>query len=215
MDGKRLELHPHRVLPRAVAHRAATVALVLDPAYPLQTERLELRPYEPSDLADLRDMHGRPEVVRYLYWDVQSDEQLRRTLETKLGRRALRGEGDGLNLVGVVRETGAVVGEAALVWVSEVHQTGEVGFVVKPDFQGNGYAREMGTEMLRLAFDELGLHRVVGRLDARNTASAAVLERLGMRREAHLVDNEWVKGEWCSELDYALLADEWANRSSA
>ena len=68
--------------------------------------------------------------------------------------------------------------------------------------------------MLRLAFAELGLHRVVGRLDARNTASAAVLERLGMRREAHLVDNEWVKGEWCSELDYAVLAQEWSTSRS-
>jgi RimJ/RimL family protein N-acetyltransferase len=67
----------------------------------------------------------------------------------------------------------------------------------------------MGREMLRLAFDDLALHRVIGRLDARNTASVAVLERLGMRREAHLVSNEYVKGEWCDEYDYALLADEW------
>ena len=42
----------------------------------------------------------------------------------------------------------------------------------------------------------------------RNTASARVLEKLGMRREAHLVENEWVKGEWQSELVYALLARE-------
>lgn len=189
---------------------------MLEPTYPLRTTRLDLRPYDAGDLDDLRDMHGRPEVVRYLYWDVQTDDQLRDTLKKKLPRRALRGEGDGLSLLAVLRETGAVVGEAALFWVSEVHRTGEVGFVVKPAHQGQGYATEIGAEMLRLAFDELGLHRVVGRLDARNTASARVLERLGMRREAHLVDNEWVKGEWCSELDYALLDAEWAaSRSSA
>ena len=82
--------------------------------------------------------------------------------------------------------------------------------MLKPEFTGHGYATEMAAEMLRIGFDELGLHRVVGRLDARNDASARVLERLGMRREALLVDNEWVKGEWTSELDYALLADEWA-----
>jgi RimJ/RimL family protein N-acetyltransferase len=207
---------PDSVLGRRAPARPGYGRPVVDLTLPLRTARLDLRPYEPSDLPDLRDMHGRPEVVRYLYWDVQTDEQLRRTLETKVARRTLSGEGDGLNLVGVLRETGEVVGEAALVWVSDVHRTAEVGFVVKPRFQRRGYAQEMGTEMLRLAFDELTLHRVVGRLDARNTASAAVLERLGMRREAHLVDNEWVKGEWCSELDYALLADEWAaSRSSA
>ena len=55
----------------------------------------------------------------------------------------------------------------------------------------------------------MGLHRLIGRTEARNTGSARVLEKLGMRLEAHLVENEWVKGEWQSELDYALLASEW------
>ena len=50
---------------------------------------------------------------------------------------------------------------------------------------------------------------MIGRLEARNAASARVLEKLGLRREAHLVENEWVKGEWQSELGYAILADEW------
>jgi RimJ/RimL family protein N-acetyltransferase len=58
----------------------------------------------------------------------------------------------------------------------------------------------------------LGLHRILGRLDARNAASAKLLERLGMRREAHIVENEFVKGEWTDELLYALLAREWAAR---
>jgi len=65
--------------------------------------------------------------------------------------------------------------------------------------------------MLRLGFEQLGLHRIVGRLEARNAASAAVLERLGMRLEAHLRENEWVKGEWQSELVYAMLETEWAS----
>jgi RimJ/RimL family protein N-acetyltransferase len=64
--------------------------------------------------------------------------------------------------------------------------------------------------MLDFAFDTVRLHRVVGRTEARNTGSARVLEKLGMRREAHLVENEWVKGEWQSEVVYAVLAREWA-----
>ena len=66
--------------------------------------------------------------------------------------------------------------------------------------------------MLALAFDTYDLHRVCGRLEARNTASAGVLERLGMRREAHLIENECVKGAWESEVVYALLAREWRQR---
>ena len=50
---------------------------------------------------------------------------------------------------------------------------------------------------------------IIARLDARNTASARVLEHLGMRREAHFVQNEFFKGEWSDELVYAMLNDEW------
>ncbi len=68
--------------------------------------------------------------------------------------------------------------------------------------------------MLTFAFESLGLHRVVGRLEPRNRGSARVLEKLGMRREAHLVENEWVKGEWQSELVYAILEREWRDASA-
>lgn len=182
---------------------------MLEPTYPLRTPRLDLLPYQPANLADMREMHTREDVVRYLYWDVQTEDELRAALEQKLGRTALRQEGDGLNPVAVLRETGEVIGDAALLWVSERHGTGEVGFVLKPEFQGQGYATEMAAEMLRMGFEEAGMHRIIGRCDARNVASWAVLKRLGMRREAHLVQNEWVKGEWCDELDYAMLAEEW------
>ena len=61
----------------------------------------------------------------------------------------------------------------------------------------------------------LGAHRVVARLDARNDASRHLLERLGMRQEAHLVKNEFVKGEWTDELVFAVLDDEWDSLARA
>jgi RimJ/RimL family protein N-acetyltransferase len=64
--------------------------------------------------------------------------------------------------------------------------------------------------MLDWGFGSFGLHRVIGRTEARNAASARVLEKLGMRLEAQLVENEWVKGEWQSELVYAILDREWS-----
>jgi RimJ/RimL family protein N-acetyltransferase len=65
-----------------------------------------------------------------------------------------------------------------------------------------------------MGFEQLGLHRIAGRLDGRNTASAKVLAGLGMRQEAHLVENERVKGEWTDEIVYAMLASEWTARSA-
>ena len=185
---------------------------MLDPTYPLRTARLDLRPYEPGDQDLVRAMHTSEDVTRYLYWDVMTDDEVQDAHHKKMGRVALRAEGDGINLVAVLRETCEVVGDVSLAWVSEAHGTGEVGFVLKPEFQGRGLATEMGAEMLRVGFEEAHLHRIIGRCDARNDGSWGVLERIGMRREAHLVQNEWVKGEWCDELDYALLEDEWRAR---
>jgi RimJ/RimL family protein N-acetyltransferase len=188
---------------------------VLEPTYPLRTERLDLRPYQEDDVEFLHELQSDPELTRYLYYGPMTREEVQLAFGMKRTRHVLRGEGDALQLVAVSRETGERVGEATLFWTSEPHRGGEVGYLVHPAHQGRGYATEMGGEMLRLAFEDFGWHRVIGRLDARNAASARVLERLGMRREAHLVSNEYVKGEWCDELDYAVLADEWrASRSS-
>jgi RimJ/RimL family protein N-acetyltransferase len=74
-----------------------------------------------------------------------------------------------------------------------------------PEHHGRGYATEAASAVLDLAFETFGLHRITGSLEARNAASARVLEKLGMRREAHLVENELVKGEWQSEIVYARL----------
>lgn len=89
------------------------------------------------------------------------------------------------------------------------HQTLEVGYLFSPAHTGRGYATEAVRALLDVAFRHVGARRVVARVDARNGRSCALLERLGLRREAHLVENEWVKGELTSEVDYAVLGREW------
>ena len=182
---------------------------VLEPKFPLETERLLLRPYTGDDLEALYAMQSRSDVARYLYWGPRTEAEVRAALEKKVTSTAIRSEGDVLSLAALQKATDELVGDFVLVWVSEEHRQGEIGFIVHPDHQGLGYATEAGRVLLRLAFEDLKLHRVVGQLEARNAASARVLEKLGMRREAHLVENEWVKGEWQSEIVYAILDREW------
>ena len=94
-------------------------------------------------------------------------------------------------------------------WVSELHRQGELGYMIAGEHQGRGFATEAAPPLLAFAFDTMRLHRVVGRIEPRNVGSGRVLEKLGMRREADLVENEWVKGEWQSEAVYAILDREW------
>lgn len=181
----------------------------MKPAWPLETERLVLRPFEDGDLDALYRMQSDADVARWLYNDPRTLEETRAYLARKIAGAQFVAEDDWLSAVVVERETGNVVGDMALHWVSEQHKLGEIGFILDPAYQGRGYATEAARTFLAFGFDGMGFHRMIGRAEARNTASARVLEKLGMRLEAHLVENEWVKDEWQSELVYAILEHEW------
>jgi RimJ/RimL family protein N-acetyltransferase len=181
------------------------------PSWPLETGRLTLRLFAPEDFDAFAVLHGDDDVARFLYNEPRRGKEARDLFERKRANSVLRAEGDWMSCAIVEAATGALVGDLAFHWLSEEHRTGEIGFLITPAAQGKGYATEASGALLNWAF-ATGFHRVIGRLDARNAASARVLEKLGMRREAHLVENEWVKGEWQSELVYAVLAREWTRQ---
>jgi RimJ/RimL family protein N-acetyltransferase len=180
---------------------------------PLESERLLLRPFTADDFDALFAIQSRSDVARWLYWGPQNEHEVRASLEKKIASSTLVNDDDRLSFAVVLKSSSEVIGDGSLFLLSAEHRQGEIGFIFHPDHHGHGYATETSRLLLRLAFEEFGLHRVIGRLEPRNEASARLLERLGMRREAHLVENEFVKGEWQSELVYALLEREWRAQS--
>lgn len=182
------------------------------PEYPIRTERLLLRPFAPGDVDALYAYQRLPEVHRYLYSQARSRAEVEALVAERTGATALTEAGQELHLVAVLADTGELVGHCVFFWRSEQNQKGEIGYTINPAYHGRGLATEAAVALLRLGFEGLGLHRITGHLDARNIASARVLERAGMRREAHLVENEFIKGEWSDELVYAMLRREWDAR---
>jgi RimJ/RimL family protein N-acetyltransferase len=183
--------------------------------YPVLTKRLSLRPLTSADIDALLAYRSDPDVCRYVPFAPMDRQVITERLATQWVTTALTDEGQALTLGVEITETGELVGDVVLFWHSREHLGGEIGYVVNPAFGGQGYATEAAHALLRLAFEDLGLHRVVARIDERNGTSAKVARRLGMRQEARLVRNEMFKGEWSTELDFAMLADEWpAHRAS-
>lgn len=176
------------------------------PDYPLKTDRLVLRPFEPGDLDDLHAYRSDPDVCRYLYSEPGTVEDSAQRLEKSLTMDELTEEGQWLVLA--VTLDGRVIGDVVLKWVSEQHRQGELGYVFNPAYQGKGYAREAAEAMLRVGFEVMGLHRVAAVCDPRNEPSWRLMERLGMRREAHFRESEMFKGEWGDCFVYAMLAAE-------
>ncbi|GAA0615127.1 GNAT family N-acetyltransferase [Kribbella sandramycini] len=186
----------------------------LSPTYPLQTERLDLRPHRHGDVDDMLAFHSLPEVVRYTPWPVRDRKQTEEALEARLNAGRLTEPGQWLILAIELRETGTVIGEVLLKWASDVNRSGEIGYALHPGYQGKGLASEAARAMLRIGFEELGLHRITAVVDDRNTASWQLLERIGMRREAHHLEASWFKDEWANDYTYALLRSEWLNGRS-
>ncbi|MBB4919857.1 GNAT family N-acetyltransferase [Streptosporangium saharense] len=182
------------------------------PTFPIRTDRLILRPFNHDDLEGLNAIQSLPEVARYVYWEPRDLDESAEALEIRIGQTTLTEEKQPITVAVELAETGELIGDAMLFWQSEQHRSAEVGYVFHPRHHGRGYATETVAALLELGFDGMGLHRIFGRIDARNDASARVLERVGMRREAHLVENEFVKGEWTDEVVYAILRREWRAR---
>jgi RimJ/RimL family protein N-acetyltransferase len=175
---------------------------------PIESERLSIRPLRPEDFERHFAIYSNPDVVRYLYEEPFDAEGAREHLKRRTSSD-LPTEGSWVNLGVDVRDENVLIGEVGLALLSTVHRHCEIGYVFDPAYAAMGYATEASAVMVELAFSVLGAHRVSGRLDARNDASARVLERLGMRREGQFVENEYVKGEWTDEAVYAVLEDEW------
>jgi len=181
----------------------------LAPEYPVRSPRLSLRPLSAADTTALLAYRSRADVCRYVPFTPMDTAIIAERLGTAWARASLNDEGQNLTLGVEVTDTGELVGDVVLMWHSREHRGGEIGYILNPESSGHGYATEAVRRLLGLAFDDLGLHRVIARVDARNDASARLARRLGMRQEAYLVRNEWFKGEWTDELDFALLEEEW------
>ena len=173
------------------------------------TERLLLRRFYERDLEAVHALRSDPEVVRFLPWELGGLDETRSWLAARMEADRLAADDDAVAWAVVRRADGRLVGSLNAWWRSAEHRQGEVGFVFAADVQRQGYGREAAAALLDLLFRELDLHRVYGRSDARNVASAALMRRLGMRQEAHLREAVRFKGGWSDQLVFAVLREEW------
>lgn len=183
--------------------------MALEPQYPIETERLRLRPFNRGDADAVFAYRRREDVAHYLFDGPMTHETATEVVGLRAGQFTLAAEGDKIFLAAELRDTHAMIGEVSLIWRDAANRQGEVGYIFNPAYHGNGYATEAARALLQLGFEGLGLHRIYARCAAVNTASWRVMERLGMRREAHFREHIFVKGAWDEEFVYAILADEW------
>ncbi|MDB5539365.1 MAG: acetyltransferase [Devosia sp.] len=179
------------------------------PQFPIETERLRLRPFTRGDVDAVFTYRQRTDVTQYLSDGPMSHQSVTEVVQLRVGQQAFLAEGDKIFLAAELRSPQRVIGEVSLILRDAPSRQAEIGYVFHPDFHGRGYATEAARVLLQMGFEGAGMHRIYARCAAANEASWKVMERLGMRREAHFREHSFVKGAWDEEFVYALLEGEW------
>jgi len=171
----------------------------------LKTDDYLIRPFERKDLATFARYRSREVVARYQSWTTFTEEDAVALFEG-MSDSSFGTVGSWFQLAIASLGSDHLVGDLAVHFIDE--QQVEIGFTVAPEHQGKRVATQAVSRLLRYLFAVLQKHRVVARTDTRNRASCRLLEKLGFRREGHLVENVFFKGAWGDEYLYALLRSE-------
>jgi RimJ/RimL family protein N-acetyltransferase len=172
----------------------------------LKTHRLVLREFRADDFDTLYDLQCRPESVRF---EPDKDANDVRDYIEKALEQAQNQPRTHFRFAITIRPDDTVRGFIGLALnIAEIRDW-EIGWFVHPDEWGKGYATEAARRVMDFAFNELDVHRMIAFCNAGNAASERVMQKLGMRHEATMLQTRLLRGQWCDELLYAILEKEW------
>lgn len=174
----------------------------------LTTERLTLREYTLDDWPAVLAYQRDERYLRYYAWTDRTEADVREFVQMFIDWRT---EEPRRRFQFAITLTGSrqLIGSAGLRRKPENEFEADVGYELAPEHWGNGYATEAASALLDFGFPQLNLHRISAGCIADNTASARVLERLGMTLEGRLRQSAHFRDRWWDALNYAILEDEW------
>jgi ribosomal-protein-alanine N-acetyltransferase len=180
----------------------------------LETERLLLREFVKSDWKAVHEYASDPEVVRFLEWGPNSQNETINFLEGTLACQKEKPRRI-FEFAIVLKSENKLIGACGIRINDHDVMQAEVGYCYNRSYWGNGYAQEACKTVIHFGFDQLGLHRIVASCDSNNLASAGVLRKAGMRQEGHFIQERRVRGEWRDTLQFAILKDEFTSKNGA
>jgi RimJ/RimL family protein N-acetyltransferase len=149
-----------------------------------------------------------PQVVRFMSWGPNTEEETREFIQKSIDYQK---EIPRVNysLAVVLRDGNRLIGSCGIYESNIQNREGWIGYCLNRQFWGQGYATEAARALLEFGFTHLNLHRIFALCDTANTASAHVMEKIGMQYEGRFRENLQCRGAWRDSLLYAILDREW------
>jgi [ribosomal protein S5]-alanine N-acetyltransferase len=175
--------------------------------YPLTIpgERVALRDFTPDDLDETMEIVGDTRVTDFLSFDAKTLSEQTRLLNEQIERAQKTPRTEFYLAVESPRRR-SVIGFARL--GIGAHRSAKLGYAIRCDAWGNGFATEAARLLLGFGFDSLGLHRITAACGPENAASCRVLVKLGFTLEGRLRDHVFTNAAWRDSLLYSLLSTE-------
>lgn len=174
----------------------------------LTTERLLLREFVEEDWPAILNYQNDPRYLRFYPWNHRTEAEVRAFIQRLIASQHEHPRRTFQFAITLASEN-QLIGNCGIRLKSADATEAETGYELAPDNWGHGYATEAAHALLNLAFSTLKLHRVWAQCIAENSASAHVMEKLGMRCEGRLRESEWMHGRWWDMLVYGILTHEW------
>ncbi|WP_077296961.1 GNAT family N-acetyltransferase [Virgibacillus pantothenticus] len=171
----------------------------------ITTERLIIRHFELRDWEEVYQYTSQKSVMKYMPEGVLTKEETQKLIKKNIGKSAKK-------FPVILANKNILIGHIEFFNYFGDH-TYEIGWVFHPEYYNQGYASEAALAILKYGFEELELHRIVATCQPENVPSFRVMEKIGMRREGHFKKCIPHGDEWWDEYSYAVLKEEWNNRS--
>ncbi|WP_312115867.1 GNAT family N-acetyltransferase [Brevibacillus reuszeri] len=176
-----------------------------------ETNRLVLRHFCLEDVDSFSKYRSNPLVSQFQSWENYTQEDAESFVNSQIDHKPNE-PGSWFQFAIALVNSNELIGDCALHTPLAEPRIVEIGFTLAPEHQGKGYANEAVGALLDYIFHTQKKHKVIAFTDVRNEKSIRVLERIGMRREGHLLQNYMSKGHWVDEYQYAILQTEWVDR---
>jgi len=179
---------------------------------PLFSERLILRPLQHEDANDVFQYASQPIVSRFLSWSPHETlaDSHDFIASARAGYRAGRVAPWGIEH----RADKKLIGTITFLTYSPVHALADIGYVISPDYWGQGIAPEAARTLIQYGFETLSLNRIEAQCRLENQASSRVLEKAGLKGEAVLRQRFQVEGTFHDSHLFSILYDEWQSKET-
>ncbi len=173
---------------------------------PLETEHLRLRAMRVADASDMFAYARRADVAEFLTWEPHECLEFTRSYLTYVSQRYRTG--DFYDWALIHKGDDRMIGTCGFTSFNYAADSGEIGYVLSPDYQGRGLATEAARAVLAFGFDTLRLHRIEAHFIEGNLPSLRLMQRLGMTLEGYAREAMKIKGIYRTIGTAAILAGE-------